>query len=355
MNHPASYAESSITALRDLLMSDNVNEVVINPDQSVWVEYSDKPYMERCERTLDAADITNLGTHLASETGNVLGTKHPIVSGRIQVFGRSMRVQIVVPPAIETGVSVSIRKYINRVLDIEELAFLRGKPLDVEADRRHAQQSLATAAAEGDARSALRTAIANRMNILVSGGTSTGKTTLARALLAMTSHHERIVTIEDATELHPPHPNQVALITERIAASERSPARLLECALRMRPDRLILGEIRGPEALHMLEAINTGHPGSISTIHADTPRLALERLALMVMRTGIRLSREDVLAYAARTIDVIIQVGRIGARRGLLQIDIPALALAAENSDRPHPPIAGAAKAQKILQPVRAE
>ena len=134
-----------------------------------------------------------------------------------------------------------------------------------------------------------------------------------------------MVTIEDALELNLPHPNNVALVTERVADSERSPARLLESALRMRPDRLILGEIRGPEAFNFLEAINTGHPGSISTIHADSPRLALERMAMMVLRAGLNLSREDVLDYARATIDIVIQTGRQDGRRGVLQVFMPAL------------------------------
>ena len=133
-----------------------------------------------------------------------------------------------------------------------------------------------------------RDAIGERLNILISGGTSSGKTTMARALLALAHADERLVTIEDAPDLHPPHDNQVALVSDRAPGSPRAPARLLESALRMRPDRLILGEMRGEEALSFLEAINTGHPGSISTIHADSPVLALERMALMVMRAGLR-------------------------------------------------------------------
>jgi type IV secretion system protein VirB11 len=137
--------------------------------------------------------------------------------------------------------------------------------------------------------------------------------------------NERIVTIEDAAELMPPHPNQVPLIADRIKDSVRSPAKLLESSLRMRPDRLILGEIRGVEALNFLEAINTGHPGSISTIHADTPALALERMALMVMQSGLQLTMSDVVTYAKKTIDMIVQVGRVNGQRGVLEIYLPAL------------------------------
>ena len=144
-------------------------------------------------------------------------------------------------------------------------------------------------------------------------------------MLSLSDHAERMVTIEDAPELHLPHPNAVPLIADRRSGSERSPARLLESALRMRPDRLILGEIRGEEAFNFLEAINTGHPGSISTIHADSPALALERLAMMVMRAGMNQTRQDVLDYARKTIDLIIQVGRRGGQRGVLEVYRPAV------------------------------
>ncbi len=161
------------------------------------------------------------------------------------------------------------------------------------------------------------------MNILVSGGTSSGKTTIARALLAMSHNDERLVTIEDAVELRPEHANAVGLVASRRAGSDRSTAKLLESALRMRPDRLVVGELRGAEAYNFLEAINTGHPGSISTIHADSPHLALERIALMVMQTGVRLTRDDVIGYAKQTIDMIIQVGRRNGKRGVLEVSLP--------------------------------
>jgi type IV secretion system protein VirB11 len=240
------------------------------------------------------------------------------------VFGETMRVQIVVPPAIEAGVSLSIRKYVSRVLDVEELRFLDDRPVDVDGARRERLAAIAALADHGDLSALLRRAVDDRLNVLVSGGTSSGKTTLARAMLGLVDPAERIVTIEDAIELHPPHANHVALVADRRPGSPRSPAELLVGALRMRPDRLILGEVRGEEALGFLEAINTGHPGSISTIHADSPALALDRLALMVMRTGLRMTRRDVVDYAARTIDLIVQVGKRDGRRGVIQVHLPS-------------------------------
>ena len=322
---PATFAENDLAPLQDLLTDDSVNEVVINPDGQIFVERATSDHMQRVDLELPESKVKSLGANLAGETNNVLGDKHPIVSGRVMVFGAPVRVQVVVPPAIETGVSVSIRKYVSRLIPIDEIRYIHGAKVDVGTERSNAQQKLADLAIAGDLPALFQSAIDLRLNILISGGTSSGKTTMARALLALSNQEERLVTIEDALELHPPHPNQVSLVAERQTGSERSPARLLESALRMRPDRLILGEIRGEEALNFLEAINTGHPGSISTIHADTPDLALERMALMVMRTGLRLARQDVIDYAKATIDMIVQVGRHEGRRGVLQIVLPSL------------------------------
>ena len=323
---PASYAEQGLLPLRALLVDEGVNEVVINPDESIWVEHAHKGHMERWDGAILAVRLSALGGHLAGESGNRLGKDHPIVSGRIHVFGQSMRVQVIVPPAIEAGVSVSIRKYVSRILDLGEVSFLMGAEVDVESRRLERLEELRRLAEAGDLANLMHRAVAEKLNILVSGGTSSGKTTLARAIMSMTDRGERMVTIEDAPELHLPHPNTVSLVADRRADSERSPARLLESALRMRPDRLILGEIRGAEAFNFLEAINTGHPGSISTIHADSPQLALERMAMMVMRAGLDLSRQDIIDYARATIDLVIQTGRHEGRRGVLQVFMPALA-----------------------------
>ena len=322
---PSSHAEHGLTPLRPLLTSDDVNEVVVNPDGSVWVEHASQAHMQPANVELPLAKIKALGSHLAGETGNALGKDHPIVSGRVMVFGQSVRVQVIVPPAVEQGLSLSIRKYVNRVIDISEITFVKGRQVNVTDERRQVLSQIADLAETGDLERLFQIAIDERLNILISGGTSSGKTTTARGLLGRTDHQERLVTIEDAAELIPPHPNQVPLIADRVKGSVRSPALLLESSLRMRPDRLILGEIRGVEALNFLEAINTGHPGSISTIHADTPALALERMALMVMQSGLQLSMQDVITYAIKTIDMIVQVGRVDGRRGVLEVHIPAL------------------------------
>ena len=301
--------------------------MVINPDGMVWAERADAEHMVGTGHRFPPGKVLQLSKHLAGETMNRLGPKHPIVSGSLHAFGQVLRVQIVVPPAVEDGASLSIRKYVSRILDVGEIGFLEGRQVSVESERRARLAELAALAEAGRLPELFQQAINQRMNILVSGGTSSGKTTVARALLSLADRAERLVTIEDAHELHLPHKNSVALIAERAETSERTPAKLLVAALRMRPDRLILGEMRGEEALAFLEAINTGHPGSISTIHADSPVLALERLALMAMRAATRHTRQDILEYAARTIDLIVQVGRSGGRRGVLEVFVPALSL----------------------------
>ena len=320
-----SFAEQGLLPLKTLLTDDNVNEVVINPNGKIFVEYADASHMKCVDDVeMEEHEIRSLGGNLAGETGNALGEEHPIVSGRVYVFGSDVRVQVVVPPAIETGVSLSIRKYISRILQPGEITFLEGKQVNVDEQRKEDQKEIEKMASDGLVNQLFKLAIEKRLNILVSGGTSSGKTTVARALLAMSHEDERLVTIEDAVELRPEHDNVVALVASRREGSDRSTGKLLESALRMRPDRLIVGELRGAEAYNFLEAINTGHPGSISTIHADSPQLALERIALMVMQTGVRLTREDVIDYAKQTIDLIIQVGRKDGKRGILEIALPS-------------------------------
>ncbi|MPR10165.1 P-type DNA transfer ATPase VirB11 [Microvirga tunisiensis] len=319
-----SYVEQYLSPLKDYLVSDNINELAINPDGSIFVEEAGAEHMHKIDVTLPPHAIKRLGAQLAGETRNTLGALHPIFSGRIMVWGCRQRVQVVAEPAIEEGVSLSIRKYLTRTLESADINFVDSGQMTVDAGRHERLRAIADMAHVGDLNGLFRQAIDEKFNILISGGTSSGKTTVARALLAMSDPAERIITIEDAQELYPPHKNQVALIAERKEKSARSPSRLLESCLRMRPDRIILGEIRGVEAYDFLEAINTGHPGAITTIHADSPELAFDRLALMVMRSGVQMSHGEIINYAKKTVDLVIQVGRRHGGRGVLEIYLPS-------------------------------
>lgn len=319
-----SYVEQYLNPLRDYLVNDEINELVINPNGLIFVEAAGAEYMHEINVTLPPQAIKRLGAQLAGETRNTLGALHPIVSGQVTVWGNPQRVQIVVEPAIEREVSLSIRKYRTRALKSDDIGFVEGVQVRVDEERRARHRAIADMARAGNLQGVFRQAIDERFNVLISGGTSSGKTTVARSLIEMMDERERLITIEDSQELFPPHRNQVGLISDRKEKSERMPSKLLESCLRMRPDRIIVGEIRGIEAYDFLEAINTGHPGAITTIHADSPALAFDRLALMVMRSGVRLSHAEVITYAKRTIDLVIQVGRRNGKRGVLEIYLPS-------------------------------
>lgn len=328
MNHHShreiSYVEQYLSPLRDYLVDDRVNELVINPNGSIFIEASGAANMHEIDVTLSPSAIKRLGAQLAGETRNTLGALHPIVSGRVIVWGNPLRVQIVVEPAIENGVSLSIRKYLTRALASKDIGFVEGGQIRVDDERRQRHRAIVDMARNGDLPGLFRRVVDERFNVLIAGGTSSGKTTVARSMIEMMDPDERLITIEDAQELFPPHRNQVGLISDRHEKSARMPSKLLESCLRMRPDRIIVGEIRGIEAYDFLEAINTGHPGAITTIHADSPALAFDRLALMVMRSGVRLSHSEVITYAKRTIDLVIQVGRRNGSRGVLEIYLPS-------------------------------
>ena len=151
---------------------------------------------------------------------------------------------------------------------------------------------------------------------------SSGKTTFLNALLREVPAAERVILVEDTPEIRLTHANALGLVAVKgeMGEARLSTNDLLQASLRMRPDRIVLGELRGSEAVSFLRAINTGHPGSVSTIHANSPPGALEQLALMVMQTGLGLSREETIAYARGVIDVIVQLGRVGSERQIVDI-----------------------------------
>lgn len=165
-----------------------------------------------------------------------------------------------------------------------------------------------------------------RRNILVSGGTSTGKTTFLSALMSEILREERLILIEDTPELRLDHTNAIGLIAARSALGEATVTAddLVSASLRMRPDRIILGELRGSEAFAFLRAVNTGHPGSMTTVHADSSEGAIEQIVLLVLQGGSRLSREDVRHYVRKTIGLFIQLNRIGGRRHVTDVTCSA-------------------------------
>ncbi len=316
---PSSYLERYLAPFRDLIMRDDVVELAINPDGRVWIERQGAAAMEATGQVLEPAAAANLASTLVGDARARVSERVPLVSGKIEYRGRPLRVQVIVPPAVDRGAAISVRLFGSEPLAAYGPEYLFGRPVSLD-ELRSAKLSQVAGLARTDLAAALKLLVRERLNLLISGGTSTGKTTFARHLLQHVSEDERLITIEDAFELFPTQRNAVCLLAERAASSQRSPNALLQASLRMRPDRIVLGEIRGSEALTYLEAINTGHGGSVTTIHAETTELAIDRLAIMVLQAGTPLSFAEVQTHIRKSIDMIVQLGRVEGRRGVTEV-----------------------------------
>ncbi|PZQ96165.1 MAG: type II secretion system protein E [Cereibacter sphaeroides] len=303
------------------MLRQDVVEVAINPDGNVWIERRGAVHMEQVEQlTVERSLSINLGQAIASAVGVQFSQRLPTVSGKITWDKIAIRAQVIAPPVVEGGMAIALRPFKVDTGHMVEPRLLHGALVDLDARKREHAAEIIRLAEAGQVSEAMRLCIDARMNVLISGGTSTGKTTFARFLLGLVDPAERILTIEDAYEVFPTQANTVALKADRTSQGERTPARLLEAALRMRPDRIILGELRGEESRTFLEAINIGHGGSFTTIHADTARKAIDRLAIMVMATGLGMGFNEVKRYCEGSVDLVVQLARQNGRRGVADI-----------------------------------
>lgn len=312
------YLDAYLAPFREWLDRDTVTEILVNRPGEVWVEDAASPGMQRIDTPhIDDTLVQRLAEQVARVSHQGINREHPLLGATLP---DGARIQFCGPPAARRHWAMAIRRH--RRLDLPLDAYDAG-PLS------HAQQApMPDAQAEPIAY--LREAIRQRRTILISGGTSTGKTTFLNAMLGEIPRQERVVLVEDTPELRLPGENGVGLVAVKgeLGEAKVTANELLQAALRLRPDRIVLGELRGAESVSFLRAINTGHPGSFSTIHANSLRGALEQLALMVMQTGIGLSRGDTIAYAASVIDVIVQLGRdADGKRGITQISDSAALL----------------------------
>ena len=301
-------------------------EICINPDGSCWGEFQGDHFMRALDQRLTITELRDLGNQIASSANTSMSKDKPIVSVSISYRDRPIRAQVVTPPAVLSGMSISLRFFSSLPLDKIELRFLYGEERKLEELRQEKNRALREVVAAGDIYEAIRFCVENKLNMIVSGGTSTGKTVAARKILSYVGDEERIVTIEEAAELLPTQPNAVTLIANRDAALQSADV-LLTATLRMRPDRIILGEVRGKEAMTFLEAINTGHGGSMTTLHAETPQLAVQRLAIAALKTEIPMTYQDMVQYIESSIDVIIQAGREAGERGITEFYLPGTAV----------------------------
>lgn len=318
------FLNRALEPLRVFLDDSQVVEISINSPGHVYVERLGSAHMEHYEiPELTADEIVNIGERVAATTNQFINRASPILSAALPT---GERIQVILPPAAADGGAVSIRKQVisNFTLDdyrdqgsLDQVAVSVG-------GLREADHALIEQLSVRDIYGFIRTAIINRVSILISGGTSSGKTTFLNACLKSVSPHERIVTLEDTRELFPPQDNAVHLLASRgdQGTANVTIQSLLEASLRMRPDRLFVGEVRGSEAFAFLRAINTGHPGSMSTVHADTPLGAYEQLAMMVMQSGLSAAypKADLISYIQSVIPIVIQLRRDGGRRGVSEI-----------------------------------
>jgi len=284
--------------IEPLLKDPTISDILVNTSRQVYIERNGKLEMTDV-RFKDDRHLLQIIDRIVSAVGRRIDDSSPMVDARL---ADGSRVNAIIPPLAIDGPHMSIRKFKRDVLSAPDLM---------------RSGSLTPAMLE-----LLQGVVKARLNVLISGGTGAGKTTLLNVLSESIPANERIVTIEDSAELQLRQPHAVRLET-RTANVEGAGAvtqRLLVInALRMRPDRIIMGECRGAEAVDMLQAMNTGHDGSLTTLHANTPRDALARLETMISMAGLNLPEKGMRQQIASAIDVIVQVGRLSDGRRKVQ------------------------------------
>lgn len=282
--------------LRELMEDDTINDILVNGPNDIWIERAG--ILEKTDREfLTNEQLTDIAKRLVARVGRRIDDSSPLVDSRLP---DGSRLNVVIPPIALDGTSISIRKFSKNKKSLEELVNFGSMTLDMA--------------------NFLIIAARSRVNIIVSGGTGSGKTTLLNALSNYISHTERVVTLEDTAELRLEQPHVVRLET-RVAGVEHTGAITMQDlvinALRMRPERIIVGECRGAEAFQMLQAMNTGHDGSMSTLHANSPRDATSRLESMVMMSSATLPLEAIRRNIASAVNIIVQASRLndGSRK----------------------------------------
>ncbi|PCJ46558.1 MAG: pilus assembly protein CpaF [Moraxellaceae bacterium] len=276
--------------LESLLADASISDILVNGPDLVYVERDGKLQKAHC-RFDSEAHLRNVIDRIVSRVGRRIDESSPMVDARLK---DGSRVNVVIPPLAIDGSALSIRRFAIKKLSIEQL---------IETD------SLSHAAAKF-----IQGAVKGRMNILVSGGTGSGKTTFLNILSGFIPEDERVITIEDAAELQMQQPHVVRLETRPAnieGKSEITQRDLVKNALRMRPERIVIGEVRGGEAFDMLQAMNTGHDGSLTTIHANSARDSLTRVENMVAMGGIDFPISTIRKQIASAIHIVIQVQRL--------------------------------------------
>jgi type IV secretion system protein VirB11 len=319
---PGVYLRAYLAPLTGMLARPDVTDIYVNRPGEIWAETTGGGIERHDAPGLDEATLARLARQIAALSHQGISREHPLLSATLP---DGARVQVVAPPATRGALALAIRKHVSPDLALDDYV-ATGAFAETKArqgfDKDETDRALAAMLQRGEIAGLLSAAVKARKNILVSGGTSTGKTTFLNALLREVPPEERLILIEDTPELAVAHQNMVGLLAARSALGEAqvSADDLVGASLRMRPDRIILGELRGPEAYAFLRAVNTGHPGSMTTVHADSPERAVEQIVLLVLQGGSQLGRDDVRHYVSRTIDVYVQLTRTGGKRRVSEV-----------------------------------
>ncbi len=309
---PGDYLSHYLEPLRPMLAESDTTDIYINRPGEIWRERLGGDIACLPMPMLDRDYLQRLARQVAVYSHQGLSRAHPLLGASLP---DGARIQIVMPPATQRHIAVAIRRHRAEALPLASYVL---EP----AARRDG-----VAAPTGDLAAYLAEAVRQRRNIIISGGTSSGKTTLLNSLLVEIPLTDRLITIEDAAELRPSHTNRVQLIAARGGQGEANvgPNDLLEAALRMRPDRILLGELRGAEAYTFLRAVNTGHPGSITTIHADNAEGALKQLVIMILQGAHNLDYANAYALVTSMIDIVVHIERIDNRRCVSEVLCPGV------------------------------
>jgi type IV secretion system protein VirB11 len=319
--------QSFLKPFEDYFNRDGVTEVSVNRPYEIWVEQFGESTSYQIP-VLTFEHLRGLGLLIAQSTEQNMNEEKPLLSATLP---NGYRVQVVIPPACEQGtIGFSIRKptTVQYTLDdYEKMGCFNTTAIKQTDDG--SIELLQNLLKTGKMKEFLRQAVCLKKNVIVSGGTSTGKTTFTNAMLKEIPKHERLITIEDAREINlTEHKNRLHLLSSKGGQGRANVTTqdLVEACLRLRPERIIVGELRGSEAFSFLRAINTGHPGSIATLHADTPAMAFEQLKLMVMQAGLGMPPQEIKDYIKQVIDIVIQLKRTAdSKRYISEIYIKGL------------------------------
>jgi type IV secretion system protein VirB11 len=317
------YLRTYLAPFAPWLERPEVTDILVNRPGEIWFETAGGA-MERADAPqIDALMLRRLSQQVAAVSHQGVSREHPLLAASLP---SGARVQVVAPPATRQHLALAIRKHDIGDLALDDYAksgaFAGVGRIDPEAEAA-VNARLSALLDAGEVQAFFVDAVRAGKTVLISGGTGSGKTTFLNALLKEVPKEERVIVIEDTPEVHVSQPNAVGLVAVRgeLGETRVGVEELLKASLRMRPDRLLVGEIRGAEAFSFLRAINTGHPGSMTTVHADSPRGAFDQIAFMAMQAGTNLSRDDIIDYARGVIDVVVQLTRVGGKRRIAGIE----------------------------------